>query len=131
MTDSYQQAFRFSQQQVNEFARLSGDDNPLHLDAAFAATTVFKRPVVHGIFATSIFSKVLGTQFPGYGSIYLRQQVEFLRPIYVDTDYVARFRVLETNPEKHTAEILTEIIDATTQKACVRGQATVMHPTHF
>lgn len=131
LEDSYTHPFRFSQQQVNEFARLSGDDNPLHLDAAYAATTVFRRPIIHGILATSVFSKVLGTHFPGHGSIYLSQQVEFLRPVYVDTDYLARFRVLSTNPARHTADISTEILDATTGKLSVRGHATVMNPAHF
>ena len=113
------------------FSALSMNPQSLHLDAAYAATTVFKRPVVHGILATAVFSKVLGTDFPGHGSIYLSQQVEFLRPVYVDTDYEARFRVLSTQPDRHTAEISTEIYDRTTDKLAVRGRAVVLNPAHF
>ncbi len=119
--------FRFSQADVVDFARVTGDNNPLHLDPEFAARTVFKRPIIHGMLGASIFTKVLGTEFPGYGSVYLAQTFEFLRPMYVETDYEATFTVQSLNPDKHTAEILGEIRDAVTQKITTRGVATLMH----
>lgn len=119
--------FRFSQVDVIDFARVTGDNNPLHLDADFAATTPFKRPIIHGMLGASVFTKVLGTEFPGYGSVYLGQTLEFLRPMFVDTDYEATFTVKTINPDKHTAEILGEIRDLTTGKVTTRGTATLMH----
>ena len=121
-------AFRFSQADVADFARVTGDHNPLHLDAHFAATTPFKRPIIHGMLGASVFTKVLGTEFPGYGSVYLGQTLEFLRPMFVDTDYEAVFTVRSTNPNKHTAEILGELRDVQTGKVTTRGIATLMHP---
>lgn len=120
-------SFRFSQADVIDFARVTGDNNPLHLDADFAAATPFKRPIIHGMLGASVFTKVLGTEFPGYGSIYLGQTLEFLRPMFVDTDYEAAFTVKGINADKHTAEILGEIRDVQTGKVTTRGTATLMH----
>ncbi len=124
---THQHAFRFSQSDVEDFARVTGDNNPLHIDAEYAATTPFKRPIIHGMLGASIFTKVLGTEFPGYGSVYLGQTLEFLRPMFVDTDYEAVFTVKSINADKHTAEILGELRDAQTGKVTTRGMATLMH----
>ena len=123
----HQHRFRFSQADVVDFARVTGDNNPLHVDPDFAAQTIFKRPIIHGMLGASIFTKVLGTEFPGYGSVYLGQTFEFLRPMYVETDYEATFTVQSINTEKHTAEILGEIRDVQTGKTTTRGVATLMH----
>ncbi len=124
---THRHAFRFSQTDVNEFARVTGDNNPLHLDADFAAQTPFKRPIIHGMLGASIFTKVLGTEFPGYGSVYLGQTLEFLRPMFVDTEYEAVFTVKSINTDKHTAEILGELRDVQTGKVTTRGTAMLMH----
>lgn len=123
----HKHAFRFTQADVIDFARVTGDNNPLHLDADFAAQTPFKRPIIHGMLGASIFTKVLGTEFPGYGSVYLGQTLDFLRPMFVDTDYEATFTVQSVNPDKHTAEILGELRDVQTGKVTTRGVATLMH----
>jgi acyl dehydratase len=120
-------AFRFSQADVINFARVTGDNNPLHLDAEFAANTPFKRPIIHGMLGASVFTKVLGTEFPGYGSVYLGQTLEFLRPMFVDTDYEAVFTVRSINRDKHMADILGELRDVLTGKVTTRGVATLMH----
>lgn len=124
---THSHAFRFTQADVEDFARVTGDNNPLHLDAAFAAQTPFKRPIIHGMLGASIFTKVLGTEFPGYGSVYMSQTLAFLRPMFVDTDYEAIFTVQTLNPAKHTAEVLGEIKDKATGKVTTRGIATLMH----
>ncbi|SEI49485.1 Acyl dehydratase [Dyadobacter koreensis] len=128
---TFDHPFRFSQEQVIQFAELTGDNNPLHLDAEYAATTSFKRPIIHGMLGTTVFTKVLGTQFPGFGSIYLKQTVEYLRPMFVDTDYKAVFTIKTIDPVKHIAEISTEIIDATTKKIVTRGVATMINQEKF
>ena len=127
LNDTHTHAFRFSQADVEAFARVTGDNNPLHLDAEFAAQTPFKRPIMHGMLGASIFTKVLGTEFPGYGSVYLAQTLEFLRPMFVDTDYEATFTVQALDPEKHIAQILGEIRDVQTKKVTTKGVATLMH----
>lgn len=125
--DTYEYAFRFTQEEVVAFAQLTGDDNPLHLDPDYAATTAFKRPIIHGMLSASVFTKIIGTRFPGYGSIYMGQTFQFMRPMFVDTDYKVTFTVISLNPEKHTGEILGEITDAATGKVTIKGVATLMH----
>lgn len=126
--DRYTMTFSFTQEDVNQFAKVTGDTNPLHIDPEFAAQTPFKRPIMHGMLSASIFSKVLGTEFPGQGTIYMHQSLSFLRPMYVDTQYRAEFHVSEVNDAKHTATITTEVFDQETGKATVKGEAKVMNP---
>ncbi len=118
--------FSFTQTDVVAFAQVTGDTNPLHLDADYAAKTIFRRPIVHGFLGGSIFSRVLGTQFPGQGSIYLKQTMEFLQPMYVDVPYEAVFTVVEILP-KSTARIETQILDKATRKVVTTGEALVMN----
>ncbi|WP_025763072.1 MaoC family dehydratase [Dyadobacter tibetensis] len=128
---SFEHSFRFTQEQVVQFAILTGDDNPLHLDAGYAATTPFKRPIIHGMLGATVFTKVLGTEYPGHGSIYLNQTLDFLRPMFVETDYIAVFTIKALHAEKHIAEITTEIKDATTKKVVTRGVATMINKEKF
>jgi len=125
--DIYEHEFSFTQNQVNKFIEISGDNNPIHYDSAYAASTMFKKPIIHGILTASIFSKVLGTIFPGNGSIYMMQQVDFLRPMYVDEKYTALFTVTEINSSKHIAVISTIIKSMETGKVTVKGSAKVMN----
>lgn len=127
----YRHKFSFVQEDVVLFAKVSGDNNPLHLDADFAATTAFKKPIIHGALASSVFSKIMGTEFPGFGSIYLKQVSEYKRPMFVDTEYEAVFTVTSINEEKHIAEISTEIFDVHTGKKTTEGMAVIMNKEEF
>lgn len=123
----YTHEFSFSQADIVKFAEVTGDKNPVHLDADYAATTMFKVPIMHGMLGASLFSKVFGTLFPGEGTIYLKQSLAFLKPMYVDTKYEAVFTVKEVNSEKHRAIIETVIIEKSTGAICTSGEATVMN----
>jgi acyl dehydratase len=125
--DTYSHEFQFSQEEVNQFAQVTGDKNPVHTDAAYAATTMFKKPIMHGMLSASLFSKVFGTLFPGEGTIYLKQSLSFLRPMYVDTAYEAHFTVKEVIAEKNRAVVETVIKDKATGTLCTSGEATVMN----
>ena len=123
----YTHSFKFTQDDVNRFAQVTGDNNPVHTDAAFAATTMFKRPIMHGMLGASLFSKVFGTLFPGSGTIYLKQSLSFLKPMYVDVDYEAVFTVKEIIKDKNRAVIETLIRDKNTGNNVTSGEATVMN----
>jgi acyl dehydratase len=124
---NYTHTFRFTQKEVELFAQVTGDKNPVHLDADYAAKTMFKRPIMHGFLGGSVFSKIFGTLFPGEGTIYLKQSMAFMRPMFVDTDYEVRMNVKEVNKEKHRATVETVIVDKATGDVVINGEATVMN----
>ncbi len=125
--DTYTSKFTITQEQVNTFAELSGDDNPIHIDQEFAANTSFKQTIVHGIFSASVFSKVLGTEFPGHGSIYLGQKLEFKRPVFPGKEYEARFEITETRDGKHTAIVSTQVYELERGKIVIDGWAEMLN----
>ncbi len=109
--DRFEKKFRFSQDQVNLFAELTGDKNPLHIDTEYTANSSFGKTIVHGVLTISIFSQIIGMEFPGTGTIYLGQDLDFKRPVYVGHEYRAELEVLETLEGKHIASIKTQIFD--------------------
>lgn len=121
----------FNQEDVNQFIKISGDANPLHWDEAYASQTVFKKPIVHGAFILGIFSKIMGMEFPGKGSIYMKHELEFKRPCYVNSIYVFKFKVLEIDSIKHMARITTQVFEKERGKIMVDGIATVMNVELF
>lgn len=123
----YTHDFQFTQENVIKFAEVTGDNNPLHLDAEYASHTRFKRPIIHGMLGASIFSKILGTVFPGEGSIYLKQSLIFVKPMFVDTAYQATFTVINLIMEKNRIVIKTEITEKEAGKLCITGEATIIN----
>lgn len=128
--DSYQLDLSFTQQQVNAFAEITGDKNPIHIDAEYAAQTFFGKPIVHGFLAGSVFSKVFGMLFPGEGTIYMYQDMKFMAPVFVDKNYTAKFEVIEVNTQKHNAVIKCLLTDDE-EKLCIEGTARVKHNKEF
>ena len=124
---TYSHTFCFSQNDVELFAQVTGDKNPVHLDADYAAKTMFKRRIMHGFLGGSVFSKIFGTLFPGEGTIYLKQSMAFVRPMFVDTDYEVKMTVKEVNKEKHRAIVETIIVDKNSGETVINGEATVMN----
>lgn len=125
LNQTFSTNFSFSQQDVADFARVTGDNNPVHLDEEFASKTIFKTRIMHGMLGACVFSKVFGTLFPGEGTIYLSQSVNFLKPMYVDIIYEAHFEVMEIL-EKNRARISTTILTNEGKKVVV-GEAVVMN----
>lgn len=118
--------FSFNQNDVSLFSEVSGDKNPIHLDEKYAADTIFKKPIIHGFLSGSIFSKILGMNYPGEGTIYLKQNLEFLRPMYVEYKYIVKIEVLEINSSKGRALLKTEIYDEN-QNLTLNGTALVQN----
>lgn len=108
---SYEYPFSFTQDDVDTFAKISGDDNPIHLDEEYAKQTIFKRRIIHGFLAGSVFSKVFGTLFPGKGTIYLEQTMRYRQPMFTAVEYRATFEILSINKEKSRATVETNIIN--------------------
>lgn len=95
---------------VIRFAELSGDSNPIHLDADFAADSIFKKPIIHGMIVGALFSKVIASDFPGPGSIYLHQSMDFKKPIYHDSTLQLHLQVVELKAEKKIVMLKTDCL---------------------
>ncbi len=108
------------------FAGVSTDFNPLHMDAEFAADTRFKQRIAHGMLGGSYLSAVLGMQLPGPGAIYLEQSLRFRAPVHIGDRLVSRVEVTELMPEKNIATFRTECLVGT--KRVISGEAVLMVP---
>ena len=94
---------------VEAFARTTGDTNPVHLDETYAGTTRFGRRIAHGMLAASYISVLLGTQFPGPGTIYLSQGLQFLHPVYLGDTLAVTATVTKYRPDKGVLTLQTAI----------------------
>ena len=124
--ENHKEEFIITQEMVNRFAALSGDKHPLHIDKKFAAKTRFKKPIVHGLFSVTSFGKVMGTKFPGSGSIHVAQNLSFKRPLYPDTKYYVYIELIRIVKEKHFGVFKTQIFD-TNDNLVVDGTGTALH----
>lgn len=109
------------------FAEVSGDHNPVHLDDAYASTTMFQKRIAHGGLINSLFSTVLGTQLPGEGTIYLSQDSKFIKPVYLN-DVIRAYVEAEVINEEKNRVILKTVAYNQHNEAVVTGHALVMPP---
>lgn len=125
--DVFTYNFSFTQNDVITFSHASGDYNPIHLDKEYAARTIFKRTIIHGFLGGSVFSKVFGTIYPGRGTIYLKQNMSFLKPMYTQTPYKAIFTIINIFQDKNRALVKTDITD-NNGILVISGEALIKHP---
>jgi 3-oxoacyl-[acyl-carrier protein] reductase len=96
---------------VRGFVELTGDDNPLHVDLAFAQDTAFKDIVVHGMLGASYISTVIGTQLPGPGALWISQSFEFLLPVRLGDELTVSCTVLKKHERDRLLELETRIVN--------------------
>ena len=90
----------FTQADVEAFAALSGDRNPLHFDTDFARSTRFGRLIVHGGLTTALFNALVAQELPGPGSVFLHQDWDYPAPVYIGDTVIAQIEVLEARADK-------------------------------
>jgi len=93
---------------VEAFAEITGDRNPVHLDATFAATTRFGRPIAHGMLCGGLISAVLGTRLPGPGAVYLQQTMQFKAPTFIGDTVTVLVTVIAVREDKPIVTMRTE-----------------------
>jgi len=118
---------RFSEEDVRAFAALTGDENPAHLDEAYASGTMFKTRIVHGMLVSSLFSALLGTRLPGLGTIYTGQTLQFRRPVYLNELITATITVKEILMEKNRVIFECKAVNEAGETVLL-GEATVLPP---
>lgn len=109
------------------FAAVTGDTNPMHLNAEYAKTSIFKERIAHGMLAAGLITKVLGTQLPGPGTIYMSQTLKFRAPVRIGETVTATVEVLALHPEKHRATLRT--VCTVAGEPVLEGEAFVSVPS--
>lgn len=111
---------------LDTFAALTGDRNPIHLDEDFAAQSIFKGRIAHGMLTATFISAILGTQLPGPGAIYISQSLNFRAPVRIGDEVTATARIMELYPEKRRALLACDCSVA--GKTVLEGDAVLLVP---
>ncbi len=117
-----------TQADIQAFAAVSGDTNPAHLDPEYADQTFFHGVIAHGMWGGALISAVLGTQFPGLGTIYVEQDLQFLLPVRVGDTLNVRVVVTAKHDAHHRVTLDCTVVNQHGQDV-IRGQAMVLAPT--
>jgi len=105
-----------TQEDINKFVDLSGDDNKLHIDKEFASKTSFKKPVAHGMIGASFISTIIGTKIPGDGALWYSQSLEFLLPVRIGDTLKIVVTVTKKMDRQNSIELQTDIFNQHKQK---------------
>lgn len=122
--DTLKTPIKITEKMVNQFAEMSGDFNPVHMDDAYAAKTRFGKRIAHGMISAALISRVLAMEL-GEGGIYLAQELKFLVPIYLEETVTVELHVLSFR--RNIAQVET-IVRNEKGEIAVKGQATIMAP---
>ena len=109
---------------LDAFAAITGDDNPVHLDAAYAAATPFGGRIAHGMLSAGYISAVIGTKLPGPGAIYVSQTLRFRRPVRIGDPVTARVEIIAIDQARAHVSLKTTCL--VNGKPVVDGEADVM-----
>ncbi|NKQ11974.1 MaoC family dehydratase [Pseudomonas sp. SST3] len=111
---------------IQLFAAMSGDHNPVHLDAEFAATTIFRERIAHGMFSGALISAAVACELPGPGTIYIGQTMRFVLPVKLGDTLTVRLEILEKLP-KFRVRIATQVFNQRDEMV-VDGEAEILAP---
>ena len=115
---------KISENDINLFAKVSGDNNPIHMDDKFARSSIFKNRIAHGFLSGSLISTVIATQLPGPGSIYLNQTLKFLAPVFIGDTITVIVTIKKIEIEKRKVSLLTECFNS--KQKILTGQADIL-----
>lgn len=113
---------------IEAFAAVSGDTNPAHLDAEYANETLFHGVIAHGMWSGALISALLGTEFPGPGSIYLDQALHFVKPVRVGDTLTVTVTVIARHADNHSIELDCQVVNQRGD-GVLNGTAKVLAPT--
>ena len=125
-TASYSRAI--GEKEIILFAAATGDINPVHLDAEFAAGTIFKERIAHGMLTGGVISAALALVLPGPGTIYLGQSLRFQRPVKIGDELTARLEVSAKRDDKKIVTLDCEVVNQH-GKTVATGTAEIMAPS--
>ena len=112
---------------IEMFAEVSTDHNPVHLDDSYANDTVFRGRIAHGMLTAGLISAVIGEQLPGHGTVYLGQTLKFLWPVRPGDQVTTKVEAVEIDLERRRVKLDTCcLVDG---KKVLAGEATVLAPS--
>lgn len=111
-------------EKVKKFAEVSGDNNPIHVDEEYAKKSIFRKRIAHGMLGASFISRLIGTQLPGYGTIYMKQDLNFIKPVYLNDEIKTIIRVKDIDYVKGNITLKTTCINQN-QEIVIDGEALV------
>jgi len=111
---------------VKDFSKISQDFNPIHFESKYAGEFPFKRPIIHGMIAASLFSGLFGTELPGIGCLYKSQNIRFKRPIFVGDIVKAKVQIISINLKNKVLTFHTEC--TVKDKVMIDGKAEIFVP---
>ncbi|MHA2248088.1 MAG: MaoC family dehydratase [Candidatus Hodarchaeales archaeon] len=114
-----------TEEDIEKFADVSGDRNPIHLDEEFAKKTIFQGRIAHGMLSGAFISTVLASKLPGPGSIYLKQELIFKKPIRIGDTIIIKVEVIDKDDEKERITLKTTCTNQNNEMV-VDGKALVM-----
>ena len=118
---------KITQNDILLFSKISGDENPVHLDAEYAQQTIFGRRIAHGMLTASLISAVIAEQLPGHGTVYLSQTLKFIRPVL--PGQLVTSRVLVTHIEYSNRRVTLDCECKVDEKVVLEGEALVLAPS--
>ncbi len=125
--DVFTHEVTYTQEQVNLYAQISGDTNPLHINEEVGKASMFGRCIIHGHLSASVFTKIFGTLLHADGHIYMKQNTTFLKPMFTGNAYRAEVIVKEIFPEKNRVLYETKVVDVATGDTTITGEALLMN----
>lgn len=117
-----------AQSDIDAFASVTGDHNPVHVDEEFAKTTRFGQRIAHGMLTASLISAVLANKLPGEGSVYLGQTLQFVAPVFPGDAITARVIIKEIRADKPVMKLDTICVNQR-DEVVIRGEATILIPS--
>jgi len=123
--DSAEITKKITEADIQAFADVTGDHNPIHLDDEFAKSTRFGRRIAHGMLTASLISSVLANKLPGEGSVYLGQSLQFVAPVFPGDEVTARVTIKQIRDDKPILKLETICVNQH-DETVIRGEATVL-----
>jgi 3-hydroxybutyryl-CoA dehydratase len=129
--DEFRHKFSYTQEDVDTYARVSGDVNPLHIDEDAGKASMFGRRIIHGFLGASVFTKIFGALWYADGHVYMSQTMKWLKPMFTGMEYEAVVTVKEIYPEKNRILYDCAVYEAGTGEKTIAGEALLLNKKQY
>ncbi len=129
--DEFRHIYSYPQADVDIFAQVSGDTNPLHINLEVGKASMFGRNIIHGFLGASVFTKIFGALWYADGHVYMSQNIKWLKPMFVDADYEAVVKVKEIFKEKNRILYECAVYEMATGLQTISGEALLLNKKQY